>query len=174
MMGADTRVIGVSRRIWTAFAVLIVALTAISFFMLRGQGEIDALRAALQEARSQAKEQALALEHALADKKDLMKELSAQGERIAEFSRGEEKARSALEHASSGAEEVEKRLEKLRARLAKTEAERKRLKEEVAALQTALDGTRAELEKTIIELERLRAVTTPYAPDSGQGSAQGQ
>lgn len=175
MMEADTRIIGVSKRIWAAFAVLVVALVVTSFFLLRGQGEVAALREALREARSEAKEKSLALEHALADKKDLMKELSTQTERLAEYSRGEEKARSQLEQVSTGAEKAEKQIEKLRARLAKTEKalasereERKRLEEEVLALQTALDGTRAELETAKAELERLRTTTTPYAPEPQQ------
>lgn len=181
---SGTRVIGVSRRIWIAFVVLIALLgyTGVSMFMARSE---------LRELRSYARVTKLKLEHvraekdqALADKQQIIKELSEQGNRLAEFSRGEEQAKSALAAASSGAEEAEKLLSDLKARLTKAEklarsasgaqAELKKLKEEVLALQTALDGTRAELEATQAELEKARAAAEPYSSNAQQPGGPGQ
>ena len=172
----ETRVVGVSRRIWAALAVLVILLIYTGTSMIGARSDLETVRAAMQQAQAKARENALALENALelkeqalADKRQLVKELAAQGNRLAEFSRQEEKAKSALAHVSSGAEEAEQRISNLQARLAEARGARATLEEEVAALQTALDGTRAELEKARAELKRLRSEAAPYSQPGRAG-----
>ena len=167
-----TRVVGVSRRIWVAFVLLGGLLVYTGFGMFTSRSELRELQTRATEAELKLEAAVAANKQAQADKEQVIKELAEQGKRLAEFSRGEEQAKSALAAASSGAEEAEKELAKLKAQLSKAQkqarsgrraqAQLKKLKEEVLALQTALDGTRAELEAVQFELEKVRA--EPYSP----------
>lgn len=167
----DTRVVGVSRRIWIALAALIFVIGFTGFGMMRANNELDEARAALREARSQAKENSLALKHALAekeqalaDKQHLVKELAAQGNRLAEFSRGEEKAKSKLE---LSAEQADRQLADLKARLAQAERN-------VTALTAELEMARDEMENARAEMERLRAALEPYSNRPAPPGVRGQ
>ncbi len=162
----QTRVVGVSRRIWVALVLLGALLVYTGFGMFMARGELDEWRASAKEAELKLEAAIAAQTQAQADKEQVIKELAEQGKRLAEFSRGEEQAKS-------GAEEATKRVAELEAQLAKVQKQARsarraqgqvrKLKEEVLALQTALDGTRAELEATQVELEKARAAAEPYS-----------
>lgn len=167
--------VAISTRIWAAFGVLtlLLVVTGVGLFMTRG--ELAGVSSALRQAESRAKESAMRLNDALEDKQQVIKELSAQGNRLAEFSRGEEKAISALTAVSTGAEATQKRLGELKARLAKSQRQVRALRRENAALGTVkaelvvltgeLEETRARLEQTRAEMERYRALAEPYNVD---------
>lgn len=170
--------VAVSTRIWSLLLVLflLLAVTAVSLFMSRD--ELVNLRSSLQQAESKARESDLRLKDALDDKQQVIKELAAQGNRLAEFSRGEEKAKSALTAASTGAEENEKAVVGLKARLAKTRKQLRVLRKENAALSTIkaemsvltseLDEMRTKLEQSEAEVSRLRVLAEPYSAPQRQ------
>jgi chromosome segregation ATPase len=140
--------------------------------MFMAWGELESVRSALRQAETRVNEAELRLKDALDDKQQVIREISAQGNRIAESALGEEKARSALTAVSSDAKAVEKRLGALKARLAKSQKQLRALRKENAALSTVkaelavltgeLDETRAMLEQTQAEMERYRALAEPY------------
>jgi chromosome segregation ATPase len=170
--------VAVSTRIWSLLLVLflLLAVTAVSLFMSRD--ELANLRSSLQQAESKARESSLRLKDALDGKQQVIKELAAQGSRLAEFSRGEEKAKSALTAASSGVEANEKALAGLKASLAKTRKQIRALRKENAALSTVkaemavltseLDEMRSKLEQSEAEVSRLRVLAEPYSAPQRQ------
>jgi uncharacterized coiled-coil protein SlyX len=168
----DSRIVGVSKRIWFLFAVLVLMLAGTGFLYFRAQGALDATRAALGEARAKTKELEIVLSHAVeakeqatADKELLVKELRVQGSELAEYSRGEEKARSEAAQASTGIEAAEKRSSSLEAKLAEAE-------KDITALTAELEVTRAELKQAREQLEHLRATSAPYATPPQEPSSR--
>lgn len=165
--------VALSKRIWAVLGVLTLLLIITGTGLFLARGELADVRWALLQAESRAKDSKLRLKDALNDKQLVIKELSAQGNRLAEFSRGEEKAKSALASISTSAETSEKRLANLKARLAKAQrqlrAERQKnaalstIKAEAVLLTRELDETRATLEQTRVEMERFRALAEPYS-----------
>ncbi|MHA1164901.1 MAG: hypothetical protein ACTSP0_04875 [Alphaproteobacteria bacterium] len=174
-----------SKRIWVILTVLAGLLIYTGIGMITAQGQLDGVTSALQRAETRAKETGLKLidaladkEQALADKQEILREISAQGQRIAESTQGEEKARAALAAVSSGAETAEKniaardreiadlkaRLARSRTALRKADGARSKLMAEVAALKAELRFARTTQENTLAELERLRAAAEPYSP----------
>lgn len=172
----------VSARIWIVLAVLAGLLVAAGTGLVISRGKLAKARDALGQAQTKMRETDLMLKNALADKELVIKELSAQGSLIAQTSRGEEKARSALAALSSDAQSAEKRIaalnsevKTLKARLAKARkaaGAARRLKEDITALTLELEQTRGALDKTRSELDRLKAATEPYR--AGGGRAVGQ
>lgn len=174
-MDAESRV-SVSLRIWAALAILTALLIYTGIGMFQARGELEKTNAALRQAEGKAKEIDLVLKHtldqkeqALADKQLLMKELSAQGNRLAEFSQGEEKAKSALAVAFTSMEAADKRIAALtrevadlKKSLAAARKGRSKLKAEVSVLKTDLGAMRTELENTQTELQQSRAAAEPY------------
>ncbi len=165
--------VAISARIWAALGILIILLmfTGVGMFMARG--ELENVRSALQQAEARVKQSDLRLKDAMDDKQQVIKELGAQGNRIARSTLGEEQARSALAAVSTDAQASQKRLADLKAHLAKAQRQLRALRkenatlstlqEEVAALTGELYETRATLEQTQRELERMRALAEPYS-----------
>jgi predicted RNase H-like nuclease (RuvC/YqgF family) len=148
---------------------VLLTFTGVTLIMTRS--EVGDVKAALQRAESQVKETDLRLQDALNDKQQVIKELGAQGNRLAEFSRDEEKARSALTAVSTGAEATQKSLAKLRAQLRalrKENAELRTLKAEMVLLTGELDETRLRLEQAEAKLQQLRAAAEPYSAGPGR------
>lgn len=170
-MGEVSRV-AVSKRIWAVLGILTILLIITGAGMFMAWGELESFRSALRQAETRVNEAELRLKDALDDKQQVIREISAQGNRIAESALGEEKARSALTAVSSDAKAAEKRLGALKARLAKSQRQLRALRKENAALSTVkaelavltgeLDETRAMLEQTQAEMERYRALAEPY------------
>lgn len=165
--------VALSKRIWAVLGVLTLLLIITGTGLFLARGELADVRWALLQAESRAKESELRLKDARDDKQQVFKELSAQGNRLAEFSRSEEKAKSALASISTSTETSEKRLADLKARLAKAQrqlrAERQKndalstIKAEAVLLTRELDETRATLEQTRMDMERFRALAEPYS-----------
>lgn len=167
----------ISLRVWIALAALVGLLLVTAGGLLQARSQLGQVRAALLQAETRAEDAELTAKNALADKQQVIKELAAQGHRIAESSLGEEKARSALADATERAEAAEKRAEalagevkSLKARLA-TGGGGDALRGEVAALKAELGDARAQLVSMQLELDRLRA--QPYGsgprPPGGPG-----
>src|SRR5680860_814963 len=111
MIGPEVRVIGVSRRIWIILGVMALLVVGLALAYFRAQGALDTTSETLKTAIESAKMAEIALKHeteakeqAIADREQLVKELSAQGDRLAEFSRGEEQAKTKANQASTGVE----------------------------------------------------------------------
>lgn len=162
--GADTdlRVVGVSRRIWALFGVLVLLACGVAFAFFRAQGALDSSRDALKQARDELAELRVTLKHAneakenaMADKELLVKELSAQGDKLAEFSRGEEQAKTEAERASSGVKSAKQQVKTLTARLEQAQRD-------VTALQAELEVTRTELRQALDQIARLKREAAPY------------
>jgi len=165
--------VALSKRIWAVLGGLTFLLIITGAGMFMAWGELESLRSALRQAETRVNEAELRLKDALVDKQQVIREISAQGNRIAESALGEEKARTALSAVSSDAKAAEKRLGALKARLAKSQKQIRALRKENAALSTVkaelavltgeLDETRARLEQTRAEMERFRALAEPYS-----------
>ena len=163
----------ISARIWAALGILTILLVVTGAGLFMARNELGIVRAALLQAESKAKETDLRLKDALYDKQQVIKELATQGNRIAESSIGEEKARSALAEVSTDAEATQKHLANLKALLAKSQkqvralrkenAQMSTLKAEMTVLTGELDETRASLEQTEADLTRLRILAEPYS-----------
>ena len=122
----------------------------------------------------------------MADKQEILREISAQGQRIAESTQGEEKARAALAAVSTGAQTAEKniaardreiadlkkRLTRTRNKLRKAEGALNNLKTENATVKTELRYMRTTQESAVAELERLKAEAEPYSQSAGQAGGQ--
>ena len=168
--------VSVSLLIWAVLAILSGLAIFAGAGMFQARSALDKTSAALARAEGKAKETDLLLKHALAqkeqalaDKRQVIKELSAQGNRLAEFSQGEEKAKSALAVAFTGTEAAQKRIAALTREVADlkkslTAARKGRsdLSAEISALKTDLEILRAELENTQGELQRAKAAAEPY------------
>ncbi|GBE43435.1 hypothetical protein BMS3Bbin10_01512 [bacterium BMS3Bbin10] len=168
--------VSVSLLIWAVLAILSGLAIFAGAGMFQARSALDKTSAALARAEGKAKETDLLLKHALdqkeqalADKRQVIKELSAQGNRLAEFSQGEEKAKSALAVAFTGTEAAQKRIAALtrevadlKKNLAAARGGRSKLTAEISALKTDLAAARAELEMTRAELQRSRAAAEPY------------
>jgi len=165
--------VALSKRIWAVLGGLTILLIITSAGMFMARGELESVRSALRQAETRVNEAELRLKDALVDKQQVIREITAQGNRIAESTLGEEKARSALSALSSDAKAAEKRVGDLKARLAKSQKQLRALRKENAALSTVkaelavltdeLDETRARLEQTGAEMERFRALAEPYS-----------
>ncbi len=165
--------VAISYRVWAALGVLTLLLGITSVGLLMARSELGGVKTALQQAETSAKESQLRLRDALDDKQQVIKELSAQGNRLAEFSRDEEKARSALTVVSTGAEATQKHVADLKARLAKSRAQVRALRKENASLGTVkaemavltgeLDEMRTRLEQSEAKLNQLRSAAEPYS-----------
>lgn len=160
--GADVQVIGVSRRIWALLTVLALVACGVAFAFFRAQGALDAARTALSQAQAEIAELRLSLKHAtdaredaMADKELLVKELAAQGEKLAEFSRGEEQAKSQAERASSGVQSAREEINTLKSRLEQAQ-------QNITALTAELEITRTELQGALEEIARLQREAAPY------------
>lgn len=160
--GPGERVVGISRRIWTVLAFLLLIAAAAAFAFFRTQGALDTTRAALKEAQTNLNAAQIALRHAneaktqaIADREQLVKELSAQGDKLAEFSRGEEKAKTQAAQASTGIEAVRRQNKELKKKLAATE-------KDITALTAELEVTRAALEQARADVELWRSRAEPY------------
>lgn len=168
--------VSISLRIWIALAAMSSLLIYTGSQMFQARGELEKTNAALRQAQSKANEAELVLKHALdqkeqalADKTQIMKELSAQGNRLAEFSQGEEEAKSALAIANSGSEAAQKQISALmrnvadlQKSLAVSRTGRSKLKTDVDALKTGLRVLRTQLENAEAELQGARAAAQPY------------
>lgn len=171
MLEPEVRVVGISRRIWAILAIMGLLAVAFAFAYFRTQGALDSARAALKEAQEKVKVTEIALdlandakEQAIADREQLVKELAAQGDKLAEFSRGEEQAKSEAVQASSGVEAAQRRIASLRSKLKAAEKANTALKAELEVLRAELEQARAD-----VELWRERA--EPYGqstPPTGQ------
>lgn len=164
MVEPEVRVVGVSRRIWSILVVLLLLVVGLAFVYFRAHTELDRSRIALDQALEQAKLAEIALKHetdakeqAIADREQLVKELSAQGDKLVEFSRGEEQAKSQAVQASTGVQAAEKRISTLKAKLKSAEKQITGLTAELEVLRTELDQARAD-----VEIWRARA--EPYGP----------
>ncbi len=185
----------VSKWIWAVLAVLAGLQIYAGIGMYTARGQVESITAALQRAENRVKITGIKLsdaladkEQALADKQEILSEISAQGQRIAESSQGEEKARAALAAVSYGAETAEKtiaaqnsELADLKTRLArahsamrKADGNAKRLKTQITALKSQLDDARAKQENTVGELERLRAAAEPYSTSANPAERRPQ
>lgn len=162
--GADTdvRVVGVSRRIWVLFGVLVLLASGVAFAFFRSQGALDSTSTALRQARNELAELRISLKHAneatenaMADKELLVKELAAQGEKLAEISLGEEQAKTEAERASSGVKSARQQVKALSSRLEQAQRD-------VTALQAELEVTRTELRQALEEIVRLKREAAPY------------
>jgi len=186
----DTRA-ALSKRIWVILSVLTGLLIYTGIGMVTARGQLDDVTSALQQAEARAKETGLKLtdaladkDQALADKQEILKEISAQGQRIAASSQAEEKARAALATASFGAQTAEKNIAArdreiadLKTRLSQARtASRKAasLKAEVKTLKEALREARSVQDNTMAEVERLRAVAEPYSQTANPAARQSQ
>jgi cell shape-determining protein MreC len=179
----DTRA-ALSKRIWVILSVLTGLLIYTGIGMVTARGQLDDVTSALQQAEARAKETGLKLTDALADKQEILKEISAQGQRIAASSQAEEKARAALATASFGAQTAEKNIAArnreiadLKTRLSQARtASRKAasLKAEVKTLKEALREARSVQDNTMAEVERLRAVAEPYSQTANPAARQSQ
>ena len=163
----------VSFRIWTVLAAMAGLLLLAGGGLLQARSELGEVRAALQQAEARAEDAELTAENALADKQQVIKELAAQGDRIAQSSVGEEKARTALAAVTERAEKAEKRakalaaeVKTLKGRLAKARGA-DALRGEVASLKAELGDARAQLVSMQLELDRLRAQAQPYPAPPG-------
>lgn len=168
--------VSLSLLIWVILAILSGLLIITGFGMFQARGALEKTSAALMRAEGKAKETELALKHALdqkkqalADKRQVILELSKQGNRLAEFSQGAEKAKSALAVAFTGSEAAEKRIAELtrevadlKKSLAAARGGRNKLKAEISALKTDLGILRMQLDNTEAELQRSRAAAEPY------------
>lgn len=171
MIEPEVRVVGVSRRIWVVLAVMALLVVALAFAYFRAQGALDRARLALNQSLEQSKLVEISLkletqakEQAIADREQLVKELSAQGDKLAEFSRGEEQAKSKAVQASTGVQAAEKRISTLKSKLKSAEKEITVLTAELEVLRTELDRARAD-----VEIWRSRA--EPYG-QSGTPASQ--
>ncbi len=167
-LAPEVRVVGISRRIWVLLIILTLLFAAAAFAYVRTQGALDTTRTALERALEKTRESEIALRHAIeakeqaiADKEQLVKELSAQGDKLAEFSRGEEKAKSEAAQAFSGAEAAKKRIAGLKARLTAAEAEITALTAELAVMRTALEKANADVELWRSRAEPYGQTTSP-------------
>ncbi len=168
--------VSLSLLIWVVLAILSGLLIFTGLGMFQARGELEKTNAALRQVESRANETDLLLKHALAqkeqalaDKRQVIKELSAQGNRLAEFSQGEEKAKSALAVAFTGTEAAQKRIAAmtrevadLKKNLAAARKGQSQLKAEFSALKADLAATRAQLANTQAELQRARIAAEPY------------
>ena len=182
-----------SKRIWVLLIVMAGLLIYASYGMITARGQLEGVTSALQKSQTRAKENELKLrdalagkEQALADKQEILKEISAQGQRIAQSTQGEEKARAALAAVSTGAETAEKniaardreiadlkaRLKRTRNAMRKIEGSLIKLKTEIATLKTELKFARTTQESALAELERLRVAAEPYSLNTNQAGRQ--
>jgi len=166
----EVRVVGISRRIWAILAIMSLLVVGLAFAYFRAQGALDTSRTTLNQAIEQAKLVEIALKHeteakeqAIADREQLVKELSSQGDKLAEFSRGEEQAKTQAEQASTGVEAAEKRIMTLRVKL-------KAAGKEITALTSELEVMRGELDRARADVEIWRSKAEPYGP-AGQPAA---
>lgn len=184
-----------SKRIWVIFAVLAGLLLYAGYGMISAQSQLEGVTSALTESQSRIKQAELKLSHALADKdqaladkQEILREISAQGQRIADSSQGEENARAALAAVSSGAETAEKnitarnheitdlkkRLERAENAKRKADGSVKRLSAQVMSLKSQLGDERAIQEDILGELARLRAAAEPYSQSATPAGRQSQ
>ena len=157
--------VAISTRVWAVLGILTILLVSTGVGLIKARGKIKDLRSALQQAQFKAEEAEVQIKNALADKNLMIKELSAQGNRLTEFSLSEEQARSELTSVSTGVETSEKRLADLKSRLAKSQRRLRALRRKNAALARVLNETRAKQKKTQTEMERYRALAEPYNVD---------
>ena len=172
----DVSRVAISNRIWVALGVLAMLFIFAGVGLFMARGELAGVKSALRQAEGRAKESELRLKDALDDKQQVIRELAAQGNRLAEFSREEEKARSALTAVSSDAEATQKLLADLKSRIAKSQrqvqalrkenAELATVKAEMAVLKGELNKARARLEQAETELQRLQSDAEPYRAGS--------
>ena len=174
-LDAEPRV-SLSLLIWVILAILSALAIFAGLGLFQARSQLAKTSAALVKAESRAKEADLLLKHALdqkelalADKRQMIKELSAQGNRLAKFSQGEEKAKSALAVAFTGTEAAQKRIAALKREvadlkksLAAARGGRNKLNTEISALKTSLGILRTQLENTQGELQRAKAAAEPY------------
>lgn len=157
--------VAISTRVWAVLGILTILLVATGVGLIKVRGKNRDLRSALQQAQFKVEEAEVQIENALADKNLMIKELSAQGDRLTEFSLSEEQARSELTSVTTGVETSEKRLAELKSRLAKSQRRLRALRRKNAVLTRILNETRARQKKTQTEMERYRALAEPYNVD---------
>lgn len=182
-----------SKRIWAILIVMIGLLIFTGISMITAKSQLEGITSALQHAQTKAKDSELKLmdaladkEQAMADKQEILREISAQGQRIAESTQGEEKAKAALAVVSSGAQTAEKniavrdreiadlkgRLTRTHNKLRKAEGALNNLRTEIATVKTELRFMRTTQESAVAELERLKAEAEPYSQSAGQTGRQ--
>ena len=150
--------VAISVRVWAVLGILTILLVGTGVGLIKDRGKIKDLKSALQQTQFRVEEADVRIKNALADKNLMIKELSAQGDRLTEFSLSEEQARSELTSVSTGVETSEKRLAKSQRRL-------RALRRKNAVLTRVLNETRAKQKKTQTEMERYRALAEPYNVD---------
>jgi len=182
-----------SKRIWAILIVMTGLLVFTGISMITAKGRLEGITSALQRAQTKAKDSEMKLidaladkEQAMADKQEILREVSAQGQRIAESTQGEEKARAALAAVSTGAQTAEKniaardreiadlkqRLIRTRNKLRKSEGALNNLRTEIATVKTELRFLRTTQESAMAELKRLKAEAEPYSQSADQTGGQ--
>jgi len=166
--------VAISTRVWAVLGILTILLVATGVGLIKARGKIKNLKSALQLAQFRVEETDVQIKNALADKNLMIKELSAQGDRLTEFSLSEEQARSELTSVTTGVETSEMRLTDLKSRLAKSQRRLRALRRKNAVLTRVLNETRARQKKTQTEMERYRALAEPYNVDVQRARQPGQ